>query len=58
MYNFNFYNPVKVLFGPGRLNDLHEEALPGKKALIAIGGQSVKSMGILKGWRSSLIWQA
>lgn len=22
--------------------DLHEEALPGKKALIAIGGQSVK----------------
>ena len=37
MYNFNFYNPVKVLFGPGRLNDLHEEQLPGRKALIAIG---------------------
>lgn len=48
MYNFNFYNPVKVLFGPGRLNDLHEEALPGKKALIAIGGQSVKKYGYLE----------
>ena len=37
MYNFNFYNPVKVLFGAGRLNDLHDEQLPGKKALICIG---------------------
>lgn len=48
MYNFNFYNPVKVLFGPGRLNDLHEEQLPGKKALICIGGQSVKKYGYLE----------
>ena len=48
MYNFNFYNPVKVLFGPGRLNDLHEETLPGRKALIAIGGQSVKKYGYLE----------
>ena len=47
MYNFNFYNPVKVLFGPGRLNDLHNEVLPGKKALIAIGGNSVKKYGYL-----------
>ena len=56
MYNFNFYNPVKVLFGPGRLNDLHNEALPGKKALIAIGGNSVKSTVIWADWRTSLIW--
>ena len=48
MYNFNFYNPVKVLFGPGRLNDLHNEQLPGEKALIAIGGQSVKKYGYLE----------
>ena len=47
MYSFNFYNPVKVLFGPGRLNDLHGEKLPGKKALIAIGGSSVKKYGYL-----------
>lgn len=38
MYHFDFYMPTKVLFGPGRLNDLHAEHLPGKKALIAIGG--------------------
>ena len=34
MYSFNFNNPVKVLFGSGRLGDLHKESLPGKKALI------------------------
>ena len=53
MYNFNFYMPTKVLFGPGKLSELHSEQLPGKKALIAIGGQSVKSMDILKHWKKN-----
>lgn len=48
MYHFDFYMPTKVLFGPGRLNDLHAEHLPGKKALIAIGGQAVKKYGYLE----------
>lgn len=48
MYNFDFYMPTKVLFGAGRLSDLHAQQLPGKKALIAIGGQSVKKYGYLK----------
>lgn len=48
MYNFDFYMPTKVLFGAGRLNDLHTQQLPGKKALIAIGGQSVKKYGYLE----------
>ena len=48
MYNFNFYMPTKILFGPGKLNELHSEQLPGKKALIAIGGQSVKKYGYLE----------
>ncbi|MDX8417098.1 iron-containing alcohol dehydrogenase [Absicoccus intestinalis] len=48
MYNFNFYMPTKVLFGPGKLNELHSEQLPGKKALISIGGQSVKKYGYLE----------
>ncbi len=48
MYNFNFYMPTKVLFGAGRLNDLHNENLPGKKALIATtNGTSVKKYGYL-----------
>ena len=48
MYNFNFYMPTKVLFGPGKLSELHSEQLPGKKALIAISGQSVKKYGYLE----------
>lgn len=48
MYNFDFYMPTKVLFGPGRLNDLHTEKLPGKKALIVTtNGKSVIRYGYL-----------
>ena len=49
MYNFNFYMPTKVLFGPGKLSELHNESLPGKKALIITSnGQSVKKYGYLE----------
>ena len=44
---FDFYMPAKVLFGPGRLNELAEVKLPGKKALIVTGGKSVKKFGYL-----------
>ena len=48
MYHFDFYMPAKVLFGEGRLQSLHEEKLPGKKALIATtNGKSVKKYGYL-----------
>ncbi len=48
MYNWTHENAVRVLFGPGRLNDLHKEALPGKKALIVTSnGSSVKKYGYL-----------
>lgn len=48
MYNFNFYMPTKVLFGPGKLSELHTEKLPGKKALIVnSNGTSVKKYGYL-----------
>ena len=49
MYNFDFYMPTKVLFGAGRLGDLHSQNLPGKKALIVTSnGQSTKKYGYLK----------
>lgn len=49
MYNFDFYMPTKTLFGPGRLNDLHLQTLPGKKALIVTSqGKSVKKYGYLQ----------
>lgn len=48
MYNFDFYMPTHVLFGAGRLQDLHAQTLPGKKALIATSnGTSVKKYGYL-----------
>ena len=47
-HNFIFDNPVRVLFGAGQLQNLHNEKLPGKKALIVTsGGTSVKKYGYL-----------
>ena len=47
-HTFIFDNPVRVLFGAGQLQNLHNEKLPGKKALIVTsGGTSVKKYGYL-----------
>ncbi len=46
--SFNYYIPTRILFGAGKLNELHQQELPGKKALIVTtGGQSVKKYGYL-----------
>lgn len=46
--SFQYYMPSRILFGKGKLNDLHTQNLPGKKALIVTsGGQSVKKFGYL-----------
>lgn len=46
--NFNYYMPTKILFGRGKLNELHEQRLPGKKALIVItAGKSIRQNGYL-----------
>ena len=34
MMNFTFNTPTKLLFGAGRLGELHNETLPGRKALL------------------------
>ncbi|WP_020003947.1 iron-containing alcohol dehydrogenase [Brachyspira innocens] len=46
--NFNFYMPSRVIFGSGSLSKLHQQKLPGKKALIVTGGTSIKKYGYLK----------
>lgn len=47
--NFNYYVPTKLLFGRGKINELHKEALPGKKALIVISaGKSMRENGYLQ----------
>lgn len=46
MMNFVFNNPTKLLFGVGKLGELHSEKLPGKKALLLLSkGQSVHKNG-------------
>ena len=46
--NFRYFVPTKILFGPGTMDMLHKERLPGKKALIVTSaGQSVKKFGYL-----------
>ena len=47
--NFMKYSPTRLLFGVGQLNNLREQKLPGKKALVVISnGKSTKENGYLK----------
>lgn len=46
--NFSFYNPTRILFGAGELNNLHKQTMPGKKAILLISnGKSTKVNGSL-----------
>ena len=46
--SFQMFVPTKALFGAGQLNHLHEQDLPGKKALLVISnGKSTKVNGYL-----------
>ena len=46
--SYNFGVSTLVLFGPGKLNELHKQALPGKKALLVISnGKSTRVNGYL-----------
>lgn len=58
--SFTWNIPTKVLFGPGRLGDLHKEAPLGKKALVVISnGKSAKTNGSLDKLKKELeLWNA
>ena len=44
--NFDFNNPTRILFGSGKLNELGNQPMPGKKALLMMsGGKSAKVSG-------------
>ncbi len=44
--NFLFYNPTRLLFGAGKLGELHTVKLPGKKALLLTSnGKSIYRNG-------------
>jgi alcohol dehydrogenase len=45
---FLMYIPTRILFGAGQLNNLHQQKMPGKKAMLVIsGGKSVRENGSL-----------
>lgn len=47
MNAFSFYNPVKLMFGKGQLDQLKNElSLYGKKVLVVYGGGSIKKNGL------------
>jgi len=46
MITFDFNNPTRIIFGSGKLATLHEQTMPGKKALLLISnGKSTKVNG-------------
>jgi len=46
MNNFDFYNPVKILFGEGKISQLSQEIPANSRVLITYGGGSIKSNGV------------
>lgn len=47
MYNFNFYNPTKIIFGKDRFNELDTLVPKDSNILVLYGGGSVKKFGTL-----------
>jgi alcohol dehydrogenase len=46
--NFDFNNPTRILFGSGKLNELGNQMMPGKKAMVLISnGKSTRVNGYL-----------
>ncbi len=48
MNHFNFYNPVKILFGKGKVASITPEIPKDAKILITYGGGSIEKNGILE----------
>ena len=47
MYNFEFYNPTRILFGKGKVEGIDRLIPADAKVLITYGGGSVKKFGVL-----------
>ena len=46
MNNFDFYNPVNILFGKGKIAELKKHIPAGANVLITFGGGSIKKNGV------------
>ncbi len=47
MFNFDFYNPTRVLFGADRIADIGQHIPENARVLITYGGGSAKKYGTL-----------
>jgi NADP-dependent alcohol dehydrogenase len=54
MYNFEFKNPVKIIFGKGTISKVAEEIPGNAKVLMTYGGGSIKKNGVYNQVKSSL----
>lgn len=54
MYNFQFYNPTRLVFGKDSLAELGQLIAPNTKVLIMYGGQSAERNGTLAKVRQAL----
>ena len=54
MFNFDFYNPTKILFGEGRIADLAKLVPADARVLLLYGGGSIKTNGTLNEVHSAL----
>lgn len=54
MRNFNYYNPVKIIFGKGRLDEIGEYIPKSSKIMITYGGGSIKNNGIYESLMNKL----
>lgn len=48
MENFNYYNPVKIVFGKGTIAQIGKLIEPDGKILLTYGGGSIKTNGVYK----------
>lgn len=46
MYNFEYKNPVKIIFGKGSIPKVANEVPAGEKILLVYGGGSIKKTGV------------
>jgi NADP-dependent alcohol dehydrogenase len=54
MKNFQFYNPVRILFGKGQIASVAQQVPAGAKVLITYGGGSIKQNGVYEQVKAAL----
>lgn len=54
MYNFDYKNPVKIIFGKGQIPRIADEIAQGEKILLTYGGGSIKKNGVYSQVMSAL----